>query len=303
MTIINALGPVFLLVLLGIVLRRIDMPGRQFWPLAEKITYYLFFPALLIRTLASAPFSATKLGEVFVLGLGLLVVLSLGLAVLSRGLSVGGAAFTSIYQGAIRFNTYVGLAAASGLWGAPGLGAAAIIVAAMVPVVNVLSIAVFAFKLGRGVSLWRQVLLNPLILACLAGIGLNLSGIGLPGWSDALLEILSRPALPIGLLAIGAGLSYHGLRSQFGPVVIASVLKLLISPIVALGLCWLAGLTSPHREALVLIAALPTAPSAYILSRQLGGDAGLMAAITTLQTLLAFLTLPLVMVALTRFTL
>jgi malonate transporter len=53
---------------------------------------------------------------------------------------------------------------------------------------------------------------NPLILACLIGIGLNVSGIGLPWGSAAVLEILARAALPLGLLAVGAGLRLDALR-------------------------------------------------------------------------------------------
>lgn len=299
MAVINALGPVFLLVLMGVALRLLDMPGRNFWPLAERLTYFVFFPCLLVRTLAGANFSARELGEVFVVALALLLVLTCFLSVFASKLASNAPAFTSVFQGSIRFNTFVGLAAAASLWGDKGLAATAIVVAAMVPLVNLLCIAMFAIKVGSDTTLAKHVAFNPLILACATGIALNFSGIGLPGWSDPLLEILAQPALPIGLLAIGAGLSFDGFRSAVWPVLASSFVKLLGAPVLALALCQLMGLVTPYREALVLIAALPTAPSAYILSRQLGGDSPLMATITTLQTVIAIATVPLMLALLT----
>jgi malonate transporter len=299
MAVINALGPVFLLVLIGVAFRKIDMPGRDFWPRAERITYFVFFPCLLVRTLANANFSAQELGEVFVVALVLLVILAGLLLVFASRLASNAPAFTSVFQGSIRFNTYVGLAAAASLWGDKGLAATVIVVASMVPLVNLLCITIFAIKVGSDTSVARHVAFNPLILACAAGIALNLSGIGLPGWSDPLLEILARPALPLGLLAIGAGLSFAGFRLVVWPVLCSSIVKLLLAPALAFALCLLFGLVSPYREAVILIAALPTAPSAYILSRQLGGDSSLMATITTLQTVLAIGTVPLALSLLT----
>ncbi|MEL7047030.1 MAG: AEC family transporter, partial [Pseudomonadota bacterium] len=219
---INALGPVFLLVLMGMLLRRWQMPGGEFWALAERLTYYLFFPALLVHTLATASFTARELGSVFFIVMVLLVSVAAVLLLTARWLAADNAAFTSVFQGSLRFNTYVGLAAASGLWGETGLSIAAVAVACMVPLVNLLCIAVFAFKVDRSTSLAQQVALNPLILACVLGICLNLSGIGLPFWSESTLEILGRPALPLGLLAIGMGLSFSSMRSAPKSLLVSS---------------------------------------------------------------------------------
>ena len=136
---------------------------------------------------------------------------------------------------------------------------------------------------------------NPLILACLAGIGLNLSGIGLPWGSAAILEILARAALPLGLLAVGAGLRVEGLTRP-GLLVATSSLKLLVLPALAGTLCWLVNPGRLETAVLVTFTALPGASTAYILARQLGGDAALMAAIITVETALALLTLPLALI-------
>jgi malonate transporter len=295
MVIINALGPIFLLVLLGVLFRRFHVPGAEFWPLAERMTYFVFFPALLVASLATAPFTVRDLGEVFVVVLILMGGTSAILILGARWLEPSGPAFTSVFQGTIRFNSYVGFAAAAGLWGEAGLGIAALIVACLVPLVNLLCIAVFALKVGRTSPLAKQIVLNPLILACAIGIGLNLTEIGLPGWSEDLLEILGRPALPLGLLAIGVGLNWQGMRAAARPLLTTSALKLLLMPGAAYLVARGFELEPSYTAVLVLFCALPSATSSYILARQLDGDAPLMAAIITVQTLAAMATMPLVL--------
>ena len=298
MVVVNALGPVFLLVLLGIGLHYLQLPGGDFWPRAERLTYFVFFPCLLVHSLALAPFTAGELFEVLLVVLVLFGVAAFALILSARWLAPSEAAFTSVFQGALRFNTYVGFAAAAGIWGEDGVATAALVVACMVPLVNVLSIVVFALKLGRSASVVSQVALNPLVIACALGVALNLSAIGLPGWSEPLLAILGRPALPLGLLAIGVGLSFTGLRRSIPALAAVTGIKLLLLPLLAFAVCRALALASPYAEVVVLFAALPTASSAYILSRQLGGDSPLMAAIITTQTVAAMVLMPLMLEAL-----
>lgn len=189
------------------------------------------------------------------------------------------------------------MAGAAALHGTAGTTVAAVAVALLVPMVNVLCVASFiaAGTLGRA-SLGRSLgalARNPLILACLAGIGLNASGIGLPGWSAATVELLGRAALPLGLVAVGVALRPAALLRRDRGVWVANLIKLVLMPAAVLALALLLGLDPVTRDVALLFAALPTATSAYILARQLGGDAELMAALITGQTLLAMLTLPL----------
>jgi hypothetical protein len=205
--------------------------------------------------------------------------------------------FTSLYQGSIRFNTYVGLALVGALYAERGLAIAAIALAILIPLVNVLSVAVLTtYAARRAVSLRRiarSIATNPLIIACLIGIVLNVSGLGLPLGTQPILDIFSRAALPMGLLTVGAGLNVAAVRAAKAPVVLASGLKLLLLPLLAALVCQLVALENPTAAIVILFAALPGAPSAYILAQELGGDTELMAAIITVQTGLALLTMPL----------
>ena len=133
---------------------------------------------------------------------------------------------------------------------------------------------------------------NPLILASLAGIALSLAGIALPPVVGPTLDILGKGALPLGLLAVGAGLSFSALATKPKAIAVSAALKLVLSPLLAWLGAAVAGVDAITTGIVVLFAALPPAPSAFILARRFGGDHELMAALITVQTLLAAVTLP-----------
>ncbi|MFG6176175.1 AEC family transporter [Halomonas sp. THAF12] len=293
----GALGPLFLLILLGAILGRGPWPGGDFWPRLEGLIYYLLFPAMLLATLAEADIQAVPVTRLALALLGAMLVLGAGLWALRHRLGLDTPAFTSVFQGALRFNTYVGVAGAAALHGPAGATVAAVAVALMVPVVNVLCVLTFlaagtlgAGGMGKSLAALAR---NPLILACLAGIALNLSGLGLPGWSREAVGLLGRAALPLGLVAVGVALRPQALLRRDAGVWAANLIKLAVLPALVLGIALLLGLDPISRDVALLFAALPTATSAYILARQLGGDAELMAALITGQTLFAMLSLPL----------
>lgn len=295
--ILGALGPIFAMILLGLGLRRIGFPGDGFWPAAERLTYFVLFPALLVERLALSRLGDYAVGSVAIVATALLLIMTGLTYVLRPWLRVDGPAFTSVYQGTIRFNTYVGLAVAVAIFHAEGGAVAALIMAIMIPMINVLCVLVLSAHAGKSatvIGIWRGLITNPLILACLTGIGLNLSGIGLPWGSAAVLEILARAALPLGLLAVGAGLRLEGL-SHPNLLVATSGLKLLVLPMLAALLCSVVQPGRLETAVLMTFAALPGAPTAYILARQMGGDASLMAAIVTVEIALALVTLPAVL--------
>ena len=293
----GVLGPIFALILLGLGLRRLDFPGDNFWPEIERFTYFLLFPALLVHRLALARLEEYAVGPVAAIIVAQLLVMTALVYALRPWLNVDGPAFSSVYQGAIRFNTYIGLAVVLAVFYAEGVTVAALVMAIMIPLINVLCVLVLNAHTSGSTTVARvlqDVIANPLILACLTGIVLNLSGIGLPWGSEAVLEILARATLPLGLLAVGAGLRLEGLR-RLGVLATASALKLLVLPMLVATLCWVVQPGSLETAVLVMFAALPGASTAYILARQLGGDAPLIAAIVTMETAAALVTLPAVL--------
>lgn len=301
-TILAALVPIALLIGLGAALRRGGVLTEAFWPQAERLAYYVLLPALLLHGLGTA-----RLDGVPVAALALVLVLSTTavaavLIALRPRLDLDGAAFTSVFQGGVRFNNYVGVSAAAGLFGAQGIAMAAVANAAIVPTVNVLCVLVFA-RFGRAGrpslgGLLRQIALNPLVLGSLGGILLQASHVPLPFGIEPVLRALGQASLPLGLLCVGAALDFGAARHWLRPVLTASAVKFGLMPAATVLACLALGLRGPAAATALLFQTLPTASSAYIMARQLGGDAPLMAGITAVQTVLAAAALPLVMMGL-----
>ncbi|MBU2888756.1 AEC family transporter [Celeribacter halophilus] len=289
--------PLFALICLGYVLVLRGFPDPGFWPAAERINYFLFFPALLVSSLADAPVrdpQVLRLGGATVV---VILIAACALGLFRRAHPIPAARFGAVLQGAVRFNTYLGLAILSTLTGPAGIKRAAIYLAIAVPLVNVLSIMALT-EAGQGrtpLSMLRTMALNPLILACLGGIALALTGWGLPFGTGRFLDLLAQASLPLGLLCVGAALQPATLRRDGVSLAATGALRLLLMPLLAALIARLVGLNGVEALVLVVFSAIPTAPTSYVLTRQMNGDGTLMAGIVTSQTVAAIATIPLML--------
>ena len=296
-----ALVPVASLIGLGLVLRRSGFLVDAFWPQAERLAYYVLLPCLFVHGLATARLDAVPVASLAAALVLSTLAVAAALVAAEPRLGLDGAAFTSVFQGGVRFNSYVGVTLAAGLFGAQGVALAAACVAAIVPTVNVLCVLVFArYGAARPTlpGIARAVALNPLVLGCLGGAVLQAAGAGLPAAAEPVLRALGQASLPLGLLCVGAALEPGAARGWLRPVLAASVAKFALMPLAAALACAGLGLHGPAAGAVLLFQTLPTASSSYIMARQLGGDAPLMAAITAVQTLLSAAAIPLALAAL-----
>lgn len=301
--VLAGLIPVFGIIALGSALKRVSLIDEAGWRAIERLTYFVLFPCFLFGAIAFADFADAPIGRLsLLLAIGMLAMA--GLAFASRpALALDGPAFTSLFQGAVRWNSYVALGAIAAILGKPGLALIAVAIAVMVPLANTLCVMVLmryaSHSRANPVMLAGQVARNPLILACTAGIVAQLVGISVPITLRTGIDLVGKAALPLGLLAVGASLDFGGLKSRIAPLIAASALKLLVMPLLVAGFAALLGITGPAMVAAVICAAVPGAPSSFILARQLGGDAPLMAGITTVQTVVALITMPLMLWVLT----
>lgn len=296
---VQALTPVFVLILLGYLFRRWHFPGDDFWAQAERFTYYVLFPAMLIFKLGQARVPPSAYGDILILILAMLVTMTVLLGALQWIWRWPGPVFSSVFQGGIRFNSYVALAAAGMLLGDEGLSLIAIAVAVKVPLLNLLCILMFSLVAGNGAVRLKPVLKaivsNPLIIGSVVGMAWSYFRIGFHPLVAGILEPLSDLALPLGLMTVGAGLQLKALRGASMPFLVSSTVKLVVFPLLTAALAMLLGMQGLMVQVIILLAALPTATSSYILARQLGGDAPLMAGIISGQTLLAMVTIPLLL--------
>lgn len=299
----DAFVPIFGLLALGAMLKRRLLRDDVVWAGIERLIFWVLLPCLVAGAL-----STVRFGDVPLAGMAgaIWTALAAGTAaavLLARGLGCDHAAMTSVLQGGIRFNNLMGFAIAGAIWGAPGIALAAVATGLIVPFVQ--TVATIAFALGRDGGrvrlrgLLRQVALNPLIIGVVAGFALGALG-GLPPGLQPAVRSLGQASVALGLLCVGAALTVQGLSDRPGIQAVTAALKLLVMPGLTWALCAAVGLGALPTAIAVTFMALPTAATSYVMARAMGGDAKLMAAITTSEHLLSMLTLPVWVWLLTR---
>jgi predicted permease len=298
-SITDTLTPVLALILAGFVIQRTNFLHPSFWPSAEKLTYFLLMPATLIHSLAGKKISDLPWLKILLTVEGAVVASALLVTLWwLANRHMGGPVFTSLFQGGVRFNTFVALALAENMFGSDGLMLAALGAGFMIVLINVLCVSVFSMAVNHrgGIDLKRlfvDLIRNPLIVGCVIGVGLNALGMKIPKALDGILLLGGKAAFPVGLMAVGAAYRAGCLRVHWQPLVVSSTIQFLFKPLIAWGLATHLGLSGMAIAVAVLLFSVPTAPSAYILSRQMGGDHDSMSAIITVQTCVSFITLPL----------
>lgn len=285
------LFPDFALILLGQAIRRWMHLGDHFWSGVEKLVYFLLFPALLVNAILKTPIRLSTALPLVGAALAAMLAVMLLTIPLRRFLRISPIGFASVVQCGFRFNSYIGLAAASMLFGTPGVATLGIVIGVAVPLSNLAAVWLLARHGELGV--WREIGRNPLIWATASGLLLNAAGFVPPAPLAALLGRLADGAVALGLLAVGAALRFDRIPGHlpFNGYLIA--VKLLAKPLLALVIGTAVGLVGLPLQVLVLWAALPTASSAYILTMRLGGDGQAVAWLISAGTVVSMATLPL----------
>lgn len=283
--------PDFGLILLGLLLARRFGFERGFWEGAERLVYYVLFPPLLFTAIVNAKFTLAAEGLMLSAAVGAFLA-AVALSFASRWLfRPEPAFFASCVQTGFRYNTYIGLALVQSLADDRGVALLALIISVCVPLANVF--AVYALARHRGTNALREMAVNPLILATLSGLAANLAGLQLPSLLNDFLSRLGGASLTVGLLCVGAGLTFAAVRDERRTMVWLIGVKLLAKPAIGLGLLYALDLHGTAALVVMVFTALPTASSAYVLAARMGGRAAPVAYAITVQTLLAMLTLPL----------
>jgi len=296
--IFNAVAPVFLLLVLGNLLRRRGLLSKDFWSASDILTYFILMPALLITKIAHVNLSTISLSEILIYASLYFLLASLGAYTVYRLTANRLDQLSSIYQATIRFNTYIVFAIVSAVWGNEALAATALLAGVFIPMVNVCCIVVFSLHSKhlsfRKISL--SIIKNPLIISCFIGFIVNCFPVLMPTALFNSLSILAKAALPLALLSVGAAVQVKRLvKTHTGFTLcclwVATLSRLLFIPLLAFMLGKIMAIDDKLLPILVVYAAVPTATSAYILAKQMGGDADLMTTLISLQTLMAIPTL------------
>lgn len=288
--------PDFLLIALGYALCRFSPLNRPVWDGAERLVYFVLFPALLFNAIVRSPMQASQVAG---MAAAALTVTLIGIALalgLGRWPGVDARLHASGAQTAYRFNSFIALAMAERLGGAPGVAWMALVMSLCVPLANVAAVWPLARQGGHGY--WQALVRNPLILATLSGLLCNLAGLQLPALATNTLSRIGAAAVPLGLMAVGAGLQMGALRESPGLAAALLAIRHLILPAVAIAAVTAFALPAAQQSIVVVFASLPTSSAAYVLATRMGGHGGFVAGIILCSTLIAMAGLPLALAAL-----
>ena len=296
MTNLSLLLPDFALIGLGYLVCRHTGLNRPVWDGIERLVYFFLFPVLLFYAIVRNPIHP---GEMLAIGSSVIALTCAGI-VLAYALAwlpgVDPLLHASGAQCAFRFNSYVALAMAERLAGAPGLAWQALIVALCVPLCNIAAVWPLARQGGHGYL--RELVRNPLILATVSGLAANLAGLRLPDLAATTMVRIGAAALPLGLMAAGAGLRFGALREAPGLASGLLAIRHLALPAVAILLVVQLKLPPAQQAVVVAFSAMPTSSSAYVLAARMGGNGAYVAGLVTMSTLLAMVGLPAALAAL-----
>jgi predicted permease len=290
MDIVLIILPIFVLILLGWGIHHWAGLQEAFWRDLERLIYFVFFPALLFHSLSHARIDFGAALPMLLTGI-LFTLAGMALGWLSKYLfNDPPKVFASAFQCSFRFNSYIMLAVAGAMHGKDGIAAVGLLMGFLVPMANIASVAVLA-RHGQG-SWLREIVGNPLIMSTAGGVAFSLAGFELPRLADDCLELLARASLPLGLIAVGAGLRFDALNHARGHLWYGVSVKLIVLPAIAWGIASVFGLAGLWFEMTILFAAQPVSTVAYVLAVRMHGDGKVIAAQIALTTLIAMLTLP-----------
>lgn len=302
--IIDSLAPVFLLIGLGAFLVKIGFLNTEMLKGMNDLAYWVGLPSFIFFRLATVSLQGEELWPMLTVFLsGTMAAVVAGFATVWL-LRLPVASWGTFIQASFRGNlAFIGLPvvvfALNGIEGPDVTPAQEIAVLALAPIMILYNVAavfvLYASHAGSGprliVKTVRQVFLNPLIIASVAGLAVAFAGWSFPLYLDRSLEALSRIALPLALLCIGGSLLIVPVKGRLGAALSASLLKVAIAPFAGFGVGAALG-SDPHVTLVAVIyLACPTAAASYVLAKQLGGDEALAASTIVLSTLLSMASL------------
>lgn len=295
---LNATVPVFLVMIMGGLLKKKGMLTDEFVSVANKFVFHIALPCKLLLDLAEVDmvnnFDAKYIGFCFIVTLvSILAVWFLARKCLKNPFETG-----AFVQAAYRSSAAIlGVAFIENIYGNSGM--APLMMIGSVPLYNIFAVVVLTFEnpenRGEGkekiIKAAKGVVTNPIILAIFAGILLSLFHIRFPAIINKTINNLGIMASPLALIAIGAGFEGRKALAKMKPTVAAALIKLVIWEVIFLPMAVTLGFRDQKLLALIIMLGSPTTPSAYIMAKNMGGDDVLTSSVVVLTTMLSAVTL------------
>ena len=310
-SIVNVLAPIFLIILLGALLHATRFAPPELFRGMNRLVYYVATPALLFYQTAEARIEGDAALRVFATLVGAGAVCGLLAYVVGRVMRQQPKTLASFTQGAFRGNVaFVGLPVIALAFAGSGrevtaqvTALAVLAIAFLIPIYNLAAVALLTAILhGSGGNhaaqlkkLMRDILTNPLVISCVAGLVVALAGWKLPPVMRQTLKVLGDMTVPLALICIGAGLALVSARAHLTLATLASLIKVGFGPLVGFLLGPRIGLTPLELSVAMIFLACPTASTSYVMAQLMGADDALAGSIIVTSTVLSFPALSIVL--------
>lgn len=295
-----SVAPIFLIILLGGVLRRVLITDDDAWNYINKLAYWVLFPCLLFNKT-----SVINFADFDILPLAITVISGFVAAVIfayifGKVIGLSPASLTSVIQGGGRHNAFIALAVITQVFGQQGAMVAALIIAVLVTftniVVNVIMTVMLSPQGSSKIAILSDLKRNPFILAILTGALFNVMGLGNLTILHSMTLSIGETTLTVALLCVGAGLRLRGVGDKVNSCIIACTAKMIVFPLVVFFFSGYFELSHILTVSVMIFAVSPAGAASYPLAKQMGGDAPLMAALISLETLISIITIPLIII-------
>lgn len=306
---LNATVPIFAVIFFSALLRGRGFFSDGFLATADKLVFKILLPALLFRDIA-----AGRITETFDLRFFLFCALSttvyflviwLGAELFLKDKTMVGAFVQGAFRGSL---AVLGVAFVQNIYG--HAGSVPLMIVATVPLYNIYSVIVLTVRSGAPAAqggrlrqTLRGIVTNPIILGILAGLPFSLLSVDFPPLVSKTLDLLAAPATPLALISIGAGFEGRKALQKFRPTAAASLIKLVLLPVVFLPIAVWMGFRGEPLVALVIMLGAPSTVSGYIMSKNMQGDFVLSSSIVMATTALSSITMTVILFLLNWYTL
>ena len=296
---INVTMPIFLVMVIGYILKQIGMLNDNFVTVANKFNFKVTLPFMLFKDIAGVDIKAV-FDIKYVLFCAIVSTICFWVVwgtakLLVRDKTIRGAFVQSSFRGSA---AVMGLAFIQNIYGSSAMGPLMIVSA--VPLYNIFSVIVLTFEANDSTGIdkkakFRQaginICKNPIILSILAGLIVGLLGIQFPTLVNKTVSSVAQMATPLALITIGAGFEGRKALAKIAPTMAASMIKLVLQPLVFLPVAAWMGFSGEKMIAILIMLASPTTPSCYIMAKSMNNDEVLTASVIVTTTLMAAFTL------------
>lgn len=296
---INVTMPIFLVMVIGYILKQIGMLNDNFVTVANKFNFKVTLPFMLFKDIAGVDIKAV-FDIKYVLFCAIVSTICFWVVwgtakLLVRDKTIRGAFVQSSFRGSA---AVMGLAFIQNIYGSSAMGPLMIVSA--VPLYNIFSVIVLTFEANDSTGIDKKAKIrqaginickNPIILSILAGLIVGLLGIQFPTLVNKTVSNVAQMATPLALITIGAGFEGRKALAKIAPTMAASTIKLVLQPLIFLPVAAWMGFSGEKMIAILIMLASPTTPSCYIMAKSMNNDEVLTASVIVTTTLMAAFTL------------